>query len=119
MSCTPKPAKKVLSDEALDIIASRFKALSEPVRLKLIMSLQGGETNVTELVNATGKGQTTVSRHLQQLVKAGILARRRNGVCVYYRIADPAIFELCNHVCGSLHRQFTESGNKASALFKV
>lgn len=111
------PPKK-LSDPALELIAARFKALSEAVRLKLIMALQTGEKNVTELVKATGKGQTNVSRHLQQLVDAGVLARRREGACVYYRIADPAIFDLCHHVCGSLQRQFAKQ-ERVSALFKA
>jgi len=73
MSHSPKK----LPDAALELIAGRFKALSEAVRLKLIMVLQTGEKNVSELVRATGKGQTSVSRHLQQLVDAGVLARRR------------------------------------------
>lgn len=111
------PPKK-LPDPALELIAARFKALSEPVRLKLIMALQSGEKNVTDLVIATGKGQTNVSRHLQHLVDAGVLARRREGACVFYKIADPAIFDLCHHVCGSLERQFAEQ-RKVSALFKV
>jgi len=108
---------KNLSDEALDLIAARFKALSESARLKLIIALQQGEKNVTELVATTGRGQTNVSRQLRQLVEAGVLARRRDGACVYYFIADPAIFELCSHVCGSLYKQYLERG-RASALFK-
>lgn len=114
MSHSPKK----LPDAALELIAGRFKALSEAVRLKLIMVLQTGEKNVSELVRATGKGQTSVSRHLQQLVDAGVLARRREGTCVFYRIVDPATLDLCHHVCGSLERQFAEKG-KVSALFKI
>ncbi len=113
MSHSPKK----LPDAALELIAGRFKALSEAVRLKLIMVLQTGEKNVSELVRATGKGQTSVSRHLQQLVDAGVLARRREEL-VFYRIVDPATLDLCHHVCGSLERQFAEKG-KVSALFKI
>jgi DNA-binding transcriptional ArsR family regulator len=109
---------KSLSDPALELIAARFRALSEPLRLKLIIALQGGERNVNELVKATGKGQANVSRQLQQLLDSGILARRRDGARVFYSIADPAIFDLCTHVCGSLHRQLQEKG-KASALFET
>ena len=111
-------AKRNLSDEALSLIAARFKVLSEPLRLKLIIALESGEKNVTELVRATGKLQANVSRQLQLLVEAGILGRQRQGACVYYHIADPAIFELCRHVCGSLQREFLEKG-KASKMFVV
>lgn len=108
---------QTLSDRVLELIAARFRALSEPVRLKLIIALQDGEKNITDLVQATGQGQTGVSRQLQHLLNSGILARRRQGTCVYYSIADPAIFELCHHVCGSLHRQWLQT-DKTSALFE-
>lgn len=116
MTRTFSPAS--LSIQALDLIATRFRALSEPARLRLIIALQGGEKNVTEIVKFTGMRQTNVSRQLQHLVEAGVLARRREGACVFYSIADPAIFDLCHHVCGSLHKQFADRG-KASELFKV
>ena len=107
-----------LSDEALVLIAARFKVLSEPLRLKLIIALEEGEKNVSELVEATEKLQANVSRQLQHLTDSGILARRRDGACVYYRIADPAIFQLCRQVCGSLHKQFAQKG-QTSRLFEV
>ncbi len=107
-----------LSAEALGLIAGRFAALSEVARLKLIIALEDGEKNVAELVAATGQEQTTVSRQLKHLVTAGVHARRRDGVRVYYSIADPAIFDLCRHVCGSLQRHFLSQA-KTSGLFKL
>jgi len=101
---------QALSDQALELIAARFKALSDPLRLKLIIALEDGEKNVTELVEATGKLQTNVSRQLQNLMDSGVVAKRRQGPFVYYRIADEAIFALCQHVCGSLHRQYAQQG---------
>lgn len=109
---------QALTEEALELIASRFKALSDPLRLKLIIALEDGEKNVTQLVEATGKLQTNVSRQLQHLMDSGVVARRRQGPFVYYRIADQAIFELCRHVCGSLQRQFLQQG-QVSQLFDV
>lgn len=107
-----------LTDEALDLIANRFKALSDPLRLKLIIALESGEKNVTELVKATGRLQTNVSRQLQYLMDSGVVERRRDGPFVFYRIADQGIFELCRHVCGSLHKQFAQQ-SKTSKLFEV
>lgn len=113
----PKPTKaQPIPDQAVELIAARFRVLGEAVRLRLLMALEEGEKNVSQLVAATGLAQTNVSRHLQTLAEAGIVARRREGVSVIYRIADPAIFQLCDCVCGSLRRRLAEQG-KAAALF--
>lgn len=86
------------------MIAGRFKALSDPLRLRLIMALEEGEKTVSELVKRVGSTQTNVSRHLQALARAAIVNRRKVGNHAYYAIADPGIFELCDHVCGGLAR---------------
>jgi ArsR family transcriptional regulator len=102
----PRKAKlQDLAPEALEFIAARFRVLSEASRLKLILALEEGERNVTWLVEATGLNQANVSRHLQTLTDAGILGRRKQGPNVIYYVADESIFELCDHVCGSLQRQ--------------
>ena len=95
-------ARKELSDQALGLVAQRFKALSDPLRLKLIMSLMGGERNVGDLVSECGATQANVSRHLQTLTEAGILKRRKIGLHVFYDIADRTVFDLCDLVCGSV-----------------
>lgn len=97
-----------MSDDALALIAARFKALSEVSRLKLIIALESGDKNVTELVTTTGLTQANVSRHLQHLVDAGILARRKEGLSVIYTIADKGIFKLCDQVCGGIARRLEE-----------
>jgi DNA-binding transcriptional ArsR family regulator len=51
---------------------------------------------------ATGLGQANVSKHLKILTQAGILSRKPSGVSVYYEIADPIIFELCELACDRL-----------------
>lgn len=95
-----------LSEQAIHLIAERFKALSEPTRLRLIMALQAGEKNVGKLVQETGSTQANVSRQLQHLTDAGILKRRKAGVHVFYSIADREVFALCKVVCGSLEDHF-------------
>lgn len=97
-----------LPDAALELIAARFRLLGEATRLKLILALHDGERNVTELVNDTGIAQANVSRHLQALTDAGLLVRRKEGVKVYYSVAEQAIFDLCNHVCGSLQKHLSQ-----------
>lgn len=91
-----------LNNSALEIVARRFAVLAEPMRLRLIQTLFAGEKNVSDLVESTGGTQANVSRHLQTLLTAHILSRRKEGVQVFYRISDPSIPKLCEMVCGSL-----------------
>ncbi len=105
----PTMARKVpLSDDALELVARRFAVLSEPMRLRLIQALFDGERSVGELVAATGGTQGNISRHLQTLTQAHVLARRKEGLQVYYSIADASIFRLCELVCGSLEKQYSK-----------
>lgn len=98
------PKHPALTDEALELVARRFAVLAEPMRLRLIQALFAGERNVTELVEATGGTQANVSRHLQTLMAAHLLSRRKDGLQVFYRISDPTIPKLCELVCGSLEK---------------
>jgi len=97
----PRP----LTAEAMVMIARRFGALSDPMRIRLLHSLFEGEKNVSALVRLSGGSQTNVSRHLQTLADAGIIARRKEGAQAFYAIDDPTIFDLCELVCGSLEKQ--------------
>jgi ArsR family transcriptional regulator len=115
----PKPlTPSDLSDAAIAMIANRFKVLSDPLRLKLLIALEARERNVSELVAATKNTQTNVSRHLATLADAGIVTRRKAGQSAIYRISDPAVFDLCKHVCGSLQKRFEDQA-KAARLFTV
>lgn len=97
-----KSNKKIHTDEALELIAARFKVLSEPMRLRILNTLGDGELTVSELVEATGAGQANVSKHLGLLLDAGIVARRKDGLNAYYSVADESIFAICEVVCDSL-----------------
>ena len=94
-----------LSADALELIAARFRVLGEASRLKLIHALDDRERSVNDLTAIAGLTQANASRHLQTLTEAGILKRRKQGLRVLYSIADPNIFKLCEHVCGSLQRR--------------
>ena len=91
-----------MSNEALELIANRFKILSEPIRLRILQTLQEGERSVTELTEAVETSQPNVSKHLKILQDAGIVKRQPQGNTVYYSIADESIFTLCETVCSSL-----------------
>ncbi len=67
---------------------------ANPVRLKLLCRLMEGRACVSELMEATGEKQSTVSQQLKHLLLAGLVGRERVGTRVYYEIADPAVPEI-------------------------
>lgn len=97
-----KPTK--LSIEALELVAETFRALSDAGRLALLQELKEGERMVGDLVEATGMGQASVSKHLKTMFDAGLLGRRKEGVKVYYSVKDELVFSLCRLVCGKLEQ---------------
>ncbi len=108
--------KKTLSPQAIELIATRFKILSEPLRLRILHHLQDGEKSVTELTEAVETSQPNVSKHLKIMQDAGVLQRLQVGNTVYYSIADESIFALCDIVCGSLEERFKSQHEIFSAV---
>ena len=94
-----------LPDPLVELIAQRFRVLAEPMRIKLLDHLRDGPATVQELTDATGASQQNASKHLQILHTAGLVERSKRGNFVSYEIADDSVFELCEMVCGGLHRQ--------------
>ena len=102
------PRGPVLSDEALDLVAERFRALSDPNRLRILNALMRGERSVGELVEASGLEQPSVSRHLALLRREGVVVRRAEGNRGFYRIDDPTVVKLCEVACAGLSEQLSE-----------
>ena len=97
-----------LSDELADVIASRFRLLAEPMRVRILSQLREGEASVGTLVSKLGTTQQNVSRHLSILHREGVLGRRKDGNRAVYWIADESVLELCEHVCGGVERRASE-----------
>jgi DNA-binding transcriptional ArsR family regulator len=93
------------SEQLLERIADRLKAMADPMRLRILHVLQGGERCVNDILGHVGGSQANVSKHLSVLRRVGLVECRREGVNVYYRIEDPAVFAICDSVCDSLQRQ--------------
>jgi ArsR family transcriptional regulator len=79
--------------------AELFRVMSAPMRLKIISCLCEGEQNVNYLLSKIHTTQPNMSQHLNTLYKAGVLAKRRDGVQIYYRIANAQIVAICKAVC--------------------
>lgn len=90
------------------MIAERFKVLAEPMRLRILHAMWDGERTVSDIVEAVGGLQANVSKHLGVLQQAGLVARRKEGLRAFYRIADPTVFDLCEVVCESLHDRLSQ-----------
>lgn len=90
----------------LEETAARFALLGDPTRLHLLsVVLDRGECSVGELASATGISAANASQHLRKLTLGGVVARRRAGQQVYYRVAEESIGQLCDMVCASVQQR--------------
>jgi ArsR family transcriptional regulator, arsenate/arsenite/antimonite-responsive transcriptional repressor len=94
-ACAIPLVRKPIDEAAAARLAQMFKALADPVRLRLVSLIgahQGGEVCVCELAEAFELTQPTISHHLKVLREAGIIDSERRGTWVYYRL-EPAALE--------------------------
>lgn len=87
------------ADRVYALAAELFSVLSTPLRLKIISTLCQQEKNVSQLLAEIDASQSNMSQHLAQLHRAGILARRREGAHVFYRVQNESAVALCRMVC--------------------
>ncbi len=95
-----------LTPDAAELIARRFRALSDPTRLRILDLLRNrDEASVGEVAEALGASQQNVSKHLSALLAEGFVARRKRGTSSLYRISDPGVHELCDGVSAGIESQ--------------
>ena len=95
--CAPVASGPVSDDDALHI-AVRLKALADPVRVKIVsylFSSPEGEESSGDLAGVLGLTDATVSHHITQLRKAGLVSSERRGMNVFHRIRPEALQALC------------------------
>ncbi|HUG54638.1 MAG TPA: metalloregulator ArsR/SmtB family transcription factor [Vicinamibacteria bacterium] len=95
-------ARPPLREEALRLVAARFRVLGHPLRLRLLQALERGERTVSALAAETGATQPNVSKHLRLLEESGLVRRRQEGMNVMCAVADESVLELCDVVCHSV-----------------
>ena len=83
----------------------RFRALSEPMRLKILRRLFRSEASVGEILEEVGGTQANVSKHLAVLHGSLLVDRRKEGTRTVYRVADPKVLEICSIVCEGVERE--------------
>lgn len=93
-ACCSPVTGGILDDQAAVQLASMFKALGDPTRVKLISLIaaaDGGEACICDLVAPVKLSQPTVSHHMKSLVEAGLVTRDQRGKWAYYRVADATL----------------------------
>lgn len=90
--------KLALNPQELEEIAARFRALGEPMRLRIVQAVCAGPRTVNEIVEAVGATQANVSKHLALLAATGVLTREKSGQFVYYGMKDQLAIKMCQLV---------------------
>lgn len=98
-------SKSPLPDELIELIAERFRAIGEPLRIRILEQLRDEPRSVQDLVSALGTSQQNISKHLGVLRGLGIVTRRKVGTYAYYAIEDESLLRLCDEVCGTLRQR--------------
>ena len=93
-----------LTDAGCEEVAVRFRALSEPMRLKILRRLFRSEASVGEILDEVGGTQANVSKHLAVLHGSALVDRRKDGTRTVYSIADPTLLKICSIVCEGVER---------------
>ncbi len=86
-------------DRVFESAAELFSILATPVRLKIISAVCQEEKNVSQLLEVIDTTQPNMSQHLGTLYRSGILAKRREGTQIYYRLQSERVATLCRAVC--------------------
>ncbi len=97
-----------MPDDVVELRAAALKALGQPTRLRILELLRKGERCVCEIFPAIQEEQSNVSRHLAVLKSAGLVASRKEGLNVHYRVKDPRLFDLLDAVDAVLHAHIEE-----------
>ncbi len=97
VACCSPLLTSTLDEEEAQRLASAFKALADPARvrlLSLIAAAPDGEACICDLTDPVGLSQPTVSHHMRRLTDAGLVAREQRGRWAYYRVLPDALQAL-------------------------
>jgi len=109
--------KSTLTDKSIfEMQAEICKTLTNPKRIEILSVLKTDERTVTELVNSLGASKANVSQHLAVMRHKGILTTRREGVNIYYRVANPKVIDACSLMKEVLFEQHMAKKKAISGL---
>ncbi len=96
-------------------VSEFMKCFGSPHRLMILCQLVEGEKSVTQLIDATGLAQTSMSQHLGKLKNEGLIDYRRDHRTLYYSICNPHVMEIMNTLHDIYCKDFSNSRNKKPA----
>jgi len=102
------------SSDALDqtrvfeLAAELFGILATPMRLRILSALCDGEKSVSQLLTEIDTTQPNLSQHLNLLYRSGVLAKRKEGTQVIYRVQSDKAVSLCRTVCTQIAIEMDE-----------
>jgi DNA-binding transcriptional ArsR family regulator len=97
-----------MTAEMIEEAARRFALLGDPTRLRILQTvIEGGELSVGAIAGVAGASRFNTSAHLNRLALGGLVARRREGSTVYYRVNDENLPRICDWMCASLQQRAT------------
>jgi DNA-binding transcriptional ArsR family regulator len=99
MTADTAEADALASQKVFETAAELFAVLSTPIRLQVLNALCDGERTVNEMVTRIGCSQPNLSQHLNVLYKSGIVAKRKEGTQVIYRVQSERAMAICRSVC--------------------
>lgn len=103
----------IASDEweqsrVFELAAELFGILSTPMRLRILSALCDGEKSVSQLLSEIDTTQPNLSQHLSLLYRSGVLAKRKEGTQVIYRVQSDKAVNLCRTVCSQIAIEMDE-----------
>lgn len=87
--------------------AEILKAIAQPTRMKILDFLRDGERCVCEIFPAIDEEQSNTSRHLNMMQSCGILARRKEGIKIMYRLKHPEVLEILELASAILKKEIS------------
>jgi len=91
-----------------ELAAELFGVLATPMRLRILSALCEGEKSVSQLLQEIDTTQPNLSQHLNLLYRAGVLAKRKEGTQVIYRVQSEKAVMLCRTVCAQIAIEMDE-----------
>jgi DNA-binding transcriptional ArsR family regulator len=96
-----------------EVAAELFSVLSTPMRLRILSAVCDREKSVSQLLSEIDTTQPNLSQHLTVLYRSGILAKRKEGTQVLYRVQSEKAVQLCRSVCTQVAIELEDQQNGA------
>ena len=103
-------------EEIYELHANICKIFSNAKRLEIINTLKDKEMSASELIEKIGLSKANLSQHMSVLKLKGVILTRREGINIYYRIANPKILQACQLIREALFEQVREKGKMISGF---